>query len=150
MTELQSLSVAVEVQQELFTTPEELALTGFLAGYSGLTLDAYRLDLRQFVAWCTERDIRIFGARRVDIEQFSRHLEALGKARATVARRLGTIVCFYRYAEEASSNVPRLSTSAGPAWTTNRTRPAWTATKSGPCSSPLVSRALGTTRCCPC
>jgi len=100
MTELQSLSVAVDRQQELFTTPEDLALAGFLSGYSGLTLDAYRLDLRQFVAWCTERDVRIFGARRVDIEQFGRHLEALGKARATVARRLGTIVCFYRYAEE--------------------------------------------------
>ncbi len=76
------------------------ALVGFLSGYSGLTLDAYRLDLRQFVAWCTERDVRLFGARRVDIEQFGRHLEGLGRARATVARRLGTIVCFYRYAEQ--------------------------------------------------
>ena len=100
MAELQSFSSVIERQQELFTTPEELALTGFLSGYTGFTLEAYRLDLRQFVAWCTEREVRLFEARRVDIEQFGRHLEALGRARATVARRLGTIVCFYRYAEE--------------------------------------------------
>lgn len=100
MTELQNLSNTIEAQHELFSTPEELALTGFLAGYSGFTLEAYKLDLRQFVAWCTERNLCLFGVRRLDIEQFGRHLEELGRARATVARRLGTVVCFYRYAEE--------------------------------------------------
>jgi site-specific recombinase XerD len=85
---------------ELFTSVEELALSGFLAGYSGLTRKAYTLDLRQYAAWCTEARIRIFGARRADIETFSRHLEALGRARATVSRRLCTITCFYRYAEQ--------------------------------------------------
>jgi site-specific recombinase XerD len=58
------------------------------------------LDLRQFVAWCAEHRVRIFGARRADIEAFGRHLEAVGRARATIARRLCTIACFYRYAEE--------------------------------------------------
>jgi integrase/recombinase XerD len=38
--------------------------------------------------------------RRVDIECFARDLEDRGKARATVARRLCTVVGFYRYAEE--------------------------------------------------
>lgn len=90
----------VEQQQELFTAPDEVALAGFLAGYSGVTLDAYRLDLRQFVAWCTDQHLTLFGARRADIERFGRHLEALGRARATVARRLCTIACFYRYAEQ--------------------------------------------------
>jgi site-specific recombinase XerD len=42
----------------------------------------------------------LFGAPRADIERFGRHLEALGRARATIARRLCTIACFYRYAEE--------------------------------------------------
>jgi site-specific recombinase XerD len=37
---------------------------------------------------------------RVDIECFGRELEARGRARATIARRLCTIVGFYRYAEE--------------------------------------------------
>jgi integrase/recombinase XerD len=84
----------------LFSPQEELALVGFLAGYSGLTRDAYALDLRQYVAWCTERDIALFGARRADIESFGRYLEALGRARATISRRLCTIAAFYRYAEE--------------------------------------------------
>ena len=86
--------------EELFTPQEELALVGFLAGYSGLTRDAYALDLRQYATWCTERRVSVFGARRADIEAFGRHLEDLGRARATVARRLCTIACFYRYAEE--------------------------------------------------
>ena len=85
---------------DVFTIVEEAALSGFLAGYSGLTREAYALDLRQYAIWCTERDIRIFGARRADIEGFGRHLEALGRARSTVSRRLCTIVCFYRYAEQ--------------------------------------------------
>ena len=34
------------------------------------------------------------------IEAFARELEARGRARATIARRLGTITCFYRYAEQ--------------------------------------------------
>jgi integrase len=38
--------------------------------------------------------------RRVDIECFARDLEARGKARATVARRLCTVAGLYRYAEE--------------------------------------------------
>jgi site-specific recombinase XerD len=84
----------------LFSSEEHHALLGFLAGYSGLTREAYALDLRQYVAWCTERHLAVFGARRADIESFGRHLEALGRARATIARRLCTVACFYRYAEE--------------------------------------------------
>jgi site-specific recombinase XerD len=87
-------------REVLFSPEEELALAGFLAGYSGLTREAYALDLRQYVTWCTEGHLGIFGARRADIEGFGRHLEALGKTRATIARRLCTIACFYRYAEE--------------------------------------------------
>jgi integrase/recombinase XerD len=85
---------------ELFSTGEQLGLAGFLAGYSGLTRDAYTLDLRQYVAWCTEHRVAVFGARRADIECFARHLESLGWARATIARRLCPVACFYRYAEQ--------------------------------------------------
>ena len=42
----------------------------------------------------------MFGVRRADIECFARHLESLGRARATIARRLCTVACFYRYAEQ--------------------------------------------------
>ncbi len=34
--------------QPAFTDSERLALAGFLAGYRGLTREAYALDLRQF------------------------------------------------------------------------------------------------------
>ena len=44
--------------------------------------------------------LRLFQARRADIECFGRDLEARGRARATVTRRLCTVAGFYRYAVE--------------------------------------------------
>lgn len=76
-----STSTALATRDALFSADEQLALAGFLAGYSGLTRDAYTLDLRQYVAWCTEHRVAVFGARRADIECFARHLESLGRAR---------------------------------------------------------------------
>jgi integrase/recombinase XerD len=80
--------------------PERLALAGYLAGYRGLTRDAYALDLRQFASWCRARCLGLFAVRRADIESFARDLEARGRARATVTRRLCTIAGFYKYAVE--------------------------------------------------
>jgi site-specific recombinase XerC len=79
---------------------ERLALAGFLAGYSGLTREAYELDLRQYASWCHQHHLRLLQARRADIECFARDLEARGRARATITRRLCTIAGFYRYAVE--------------------------------------------------
>ena len=84
----------------VFTDQERLALAGFLAGHRGLTREAYALDLRQCVAWCERRGLKLFSARRTDIELYARALEDAGRARATVARRLCTVAGFYRYAEE--------------------------------------------------
>jgi site-specific recombinase XerD len=42
----------------------------------------------------------LFSVRRADIETFARDLEAKGRARATVTRRLCTIAGFYKYAVE--------------------------------------------------
>jgi hypothetical protein len=42
-----STSSGIATRDELFSVDEQLALAGFLAGYSGLTRDAYSLDLRQ-------------------------------------------------------------------------------------------------------
>jgi integrase/recombinase XerD len=83
-----------------FTTAERLALGGFLAGYTGLTRQAYELDLRQFASWCAQHHLHLFQARRPDIECFARDLESKGRARATVTRRLCTIAGFYKYAVE--------------------------------------------------
>jgi integrase/recombinase XerD len=86
--------------QSAFTGAERLALAGYLAGYRGLTREAYTLDLRQFATWCRARSLSLFAVRRADIEMFARDLEAKGRARATVTRRLCTIAGFYKYAVE--------------------------------------------------
>ena len=99
-TTTSSPSTVIAVAEPAFTNAERLALAGFLAGYTGLTHDAYTLDLRQYTSWCQQHHVRLFDARRADIECFARDLEARGRARATVTRRLSTIAGFYRYAVE--------------------------------------------------
>ena len=95
-----TLSAALVPTAPVFTSTERLALAGFLAGYSGLTRGAYELDLRQFASWCQQHRLRLFQARRADIECFARELETRGRARATITRRLCTVAGFYRYAVE--------------------------------------------------
>src|SRR5258705_4338550 len=74
-----------------FTDAERFAIAGFLAGYRGLTREAYALDLRQFTTWCRARSVALFAVRRADIETFARDPEARGRARATVTCQLSTI-----------------------------------------------------------
>jgi integrase/recombinase XerD len=93
-------STALVTIQPAFTEAERLALAGFLAGYRGLTREAYALDLRQFTTWCRARSLALFAVCRADIEGFARDLEARGRAWATVTRRLCTIAGFYKYAVE--------------------------------------------------
>src|SRR5215469_3910505 len=93
-------TAALATIQPAFSDAERLALAGFLAGYRGLTREAYALDLRQFTAWCGARSLNLFAVRRADIESFARDLEARGRARATVTRRLCTIAGFYKFAVE--------------------------------------------------
>ena len=130
-------TMTLERRDDVFSDPELRTLAGFLGGYSGLTRDAYSLDLRQFVQWTQTRHVALFDVARADIEGFARHLEDLGRARATISRRLCTITCFYRYAVEEGLldrspavhvRRPRLD------YESNAT--GWTATRSGRCSSP--------------
>jgi integrase/recombinase XerD len=93
-------STALATIRLVFSDSERLALAGFLAGYRGLTCEAYTLDLRQFTGWCRDRSLFLFAVRRADIETFARELEAKGRARATVTRRLCTVAGFYKYAVE--------------------------------------------------
>src|SRR5262249_42189191 len=95
-----SASTAVATIEPVFTEPEGVALAGFLAGSTGLTREAYALDLRQYASWCQQNQLRLFQARRADIECFARDMEARGRARATITRRLCTIAGFYKYAVE--------------------------------------------------
>ena len=81
-------STALATIQPALTDAERFALAGFLAGYRGLTRDAHALDLRQLASWCQIRSVALLAVRRADIEGFARDLEARGRARATVTRRL--------------------------------------------------------------
>ena len=69
-------STALVTIQPVFTDAERLALAGFLAGYRGLTREAYALDLYQFATWRRSRPLGLFDVRRADIESFARDLEA--------------------------------------------------------------------------
>jgi integrase/recombinase XerD len=93
-------SAALVPGAPVFTNTERLAIAGFLAAYSGLTRQAYELDLRQFAPWCQQHQLRLFQARRAGIEFFARDLEARSRARATITRRPCTVAGFYRYAVE--------------------------------------------------
>ena len=131
-------STAIAVTQPVFTQSEQLALAGFLAGYRGLTHEAYTLDLRQFTAWCHARSLPLFSVRRADIETFARDLEAKGpgpghRHPAAVAPSPGSTNTLSR---KSSSSTPRPRTSGAPGWTTSRTPPPWTATSSAPSWSP--------------
>jgi integrase/recombinase XerD len=130
-------TAALVPAQPVFSDAERLALAGFLAGYRGLTREAYALDLRQFTTWCRTHSLNLFAVCRADIERFARDLEARGRARATVTRRLCTIAGFYRYAvEEELLEHSRPLMSAVPGWTASLMPPPWTETSSERCCSP--------------
>jgi integrase/recombinase XerD len=76
---------------------ERVAVAGFLAGYTGATRVSYTTDLRLFAEWCANQGVRLLDVKRAHIELFARHLEATGRMRSTVARRLSTLASFYRY-----------------------------------------------------
>jgi site-specific recombinase XerD len=105
-TETSYVPAVVSPDFDSFTVRQ--AIAGFLAGYGDATRQAYALDLRQWLRWCDEHELRVFEVRRAHIELFGRSLEADGKASATVARRLSTVAGFYRYCfeEELISRSP--------------------------------------------
>ncbi len=76
------------------------AIAGFLAGYSGATLEAYRLDLRQWITWLDSAGLGVFDVERAHIELYARWCESEGKAPATIGRRLSTICGLYNYCSQ--------------------------------------------------
>jgi integrase/recombinase XerD len=140
-------STALVMIQPAFTDAERLALAGFPAGYRGLTREAYALDLRPLTAWCRTRSLNLSAVRRADIEGVARDLEARGRARATVTRRLCTIAGFYKYAvEEELLEHSRPPMSGGRGWIMSLMPSRWTAMSSAPCWSPPGSARRPSTR----
>src|ERR1035437_2317520 len=118
-------STALVTIQPTFTDPERLALAGFLAGYRGLTREAYALDLRQFTTWCR--------ARSLSAAPISNALPATWKPGVAPAPpspggcppspgSTGT------RSKKRSWITPRPRTSGARGWTTNPTPLPWTAT----------------------
>lgn len=76
-----------------------LAVGGFLARYSSNTRAGYACDLRAWFAWCSQAGLEVFTVCRPHIELYARWMEEdRHLARATIGRRLSTVVGFYRYA----------------------------------------------------
>jgi integrase/recombinase XerD len=74
-----------------------LAAAGFLAWYAGRTREAYAVDLKTYLGWCSNRHLDAFAVTRAHIEVYVRWLEEdRHLAPATVARRLSTVIGFYR------------------------------------------------------
>ncbi|MDQ3707847.1 MAG: site-specific integrase [Actinomycetota bacterium] len=75
------------------------AVVSFVTGYAArLTHVAYANDLNLWLDYCASNDIEpLTAVRRTHIERYARHLEELGRAPATVGRRLSTIAGFYRW-----------------------------------------------------
>ncbi len=128
-------STALATIQPAFTDSERLALAGYLAGYRGLTREAYALDLRQFTTWCRARSLALFAVRRADIESFARELEA-GPGLPSPGGCAPSPGSTGTPSKKNSWITHRPPTSAVRASITSRTPSPWTATSSAPCSSP--------------
>ena len=71
----------------------------FLLGYAGNTRAAYANDLSAFFAWCATFDLDPLVAKRAHIDAYARECtEVLELAPATVARRIGTLSGYFKYA----------------------------------------------------
>jgi len=74
------------------------ALFSFLARYRGDTLRAYQQDLKAYLTWCQQHELRPLQAQRPHLELYLRWMEQRGYAAATIGRRFATVAGFYRYA----------------------------------------------------
>src|SRR4051812_25527569 len=93
--ERSTTAIAVPIEP-LFSDDERAALVG----YSGQTRAAYTLDLRQYTSSRATHGLHLVKVKRADVECCARDLEARGRGRGTIARRLCTVCGFYRYAVE--------------------------------------------------
>ena len=69
-------------------------------GLRRFTRVSYTTDVRTFADWCHPNQLTLLGVRRVDLDLFARWMEADGRMRSTVARRLASLASlasFYRY-----------------------------------------------------
>lgn len=74
-----------------------LAVAAYLARYKGQSRTHTESDLRAFLAWCDQHQLRPLQAQRPHLEIYLRWMqEVRGYKPATVSRRLSVLVGFYR------------------------------------------------------
>ena len=130
-------SSAMIPAEPVFSGPEQLALAGFLASYSGLTREAYMLDLRQFTTWCHQHGLHLFAVRRAGIECYARDMEAKGRAGPlSPAGWRPSPDCTSTRSKKNFLPAHRLLMSGGRGSITSPARSARPATKPAPSSSP--------------
>lgn len=79
-------------------TPLEAVLGAWLASYpAASTRDAYRRDMRGYLAFLDRYSLDLLGATRQVVDAYARELETEGKAPATIARRLACLASAYTY-----------------------------------------------------
>lgn len=78
--------------------PLEQAVLGFLAGYSGRTLEAYRQDLKVYLAFCADQELPPLMAKTPHLDLYVRWMQAHPAkwSESTIARRFGTVAGFYK------------------------------------------------------
>jgi hypothetical protein len=127
-----STSTAVTAVESVFTEPERLALAGFLVGYTGLTREAYALDLRQFTSACSRRAAPTSSASPATWRPAAAPGPpspggcAPSPGSTSTPSRKNCLITLW----------PRMS--AVPGSITSRTLPGWTVTSSARCWSPPV------------
>ena len=73
MRESSNLPVVVSSDFESYSVRQ--AVAGYLAGFGESTRKSYGLDLRQWMYWCRDHDLRVFQVKRAHIELYARWLE---------------------------------------------------------------------------
>jgi site-specific recombinase XerD len=75
------------------------AVAAFLSRYGSVTRANYASDVRAWIGWCSEHFLEPLAVARRHVELWARDMEERqGLAGSTIARRLSTIVGFYRFA----------------------------------------------------
>jgi integrase/recombinase XerD len=113
-------STALATIQPAFTDPERLALAGFLAGYRGLTREAFALDLRQFTTWCRTHSLPCSPAAptsKASPGTWKPGAVPVPPSPAGCAPSPGSTST---QSKKNSSSTPRLPTSGGRGWITSR------------------------------
>jgi len=67
---------------------------------SGNTVSSYMRDIRQYAQWLkSQEELDVLNASQVNISEYLKYLQSLGKSGATISRTLASLKNFYAYAE---------------------------------------------------